>query len=185
MLKYSRLILAGLLILGLCLVSCKLINVENQAVTVMVTIEQAFNVHPPNQTTSTTTINTADYWPSGFDGWSIDNADLSDLQFSVTGVSTQERSVSASFKVDFRTLPSGAAQEIGHSQTATLGEIIDTPMSVWNSKVTINSAGKDALLAAVAQKKSVELIGYTQNASGEAEFACVATIKVQLHLQKD
>ena len=185
MFKYSSWILAGLIVLALSMLSCKLISVDQQAVNVAVTIEQTFNVHPPNQTSSSTTINTADYWPDGFDGWSIDTADLTDLQFSVSDVSTQERAVSASFKVEFRTLPSGTVQEIGHTQTATLGEILDTPMDVWNSKVTINAAGKTALLNAVALKQSIELIGTTLNASGEADFNCIATIKVQLSLKKN
>jgi hypothetical protein len=185
MFKHSRWILAGLLILTLSLLSCKLISVDQQAVTVVVTIEQTFNVHPPNQTSNSTTINTADYWPEGFDGWSILNSNLTDLQFAVSGVSTQERSVSASFKVDFNVLPSGAVQELGTTDQMTLGEILDTPMTVWNDKVNINTAGKNALLSAVSGKKTINLTGTTQNASGDAEFACIATIKVQLTLQKD
>jgi hypothetical protein len=188
MLKYTRWIFAGLMILTLSLVSCKLISVEQQAVNVLVTIEHTFNVHPPNQTSDHSIINTADYWPEGFEGWSIQNSDLTDIQFTVSGVSTAERNVSGNFIVRFTVTnppPTANNQLLGTTQTLTLGEIFDTPMTVWNDKVTIDPTGKAALLSAVAGKKTIDLMGATQSASGEAEFGCVLTVKVQLSLVKN
>jgi len=185
MLKYSRWIFTGLLILTVTLVSCKLISVENQRVNVVVSVEHPFSVWPPNHTTSIDTINIENYWPDGFDGWSVESAELNDVLFSVSGVSPQDSTKSANFIAEFRILPPTTTVKdlLGTTQTLTLGEILRIPMSVWNNKVTIDPAGRAKWIAAVSNRQSIEVTVTTQNPTGVVEFSGVITIKVQLGLK--
>jgi hypothetical protein len=188
MFKHSRWIFAGLLILSLSLVSCKLISVEQQAVNVMATIEETVNVHPPNDPSNHKTINIADYWPEGFDGWNIETATLNALEFKVISV-TSGSNESANFEVRFTNLtppPTVTNQLLGNTTSPfTLNEVINNPMNVWNNKVEIDSLGETILMKALSDKETIDLNGTTIGATGEAQFSVIVTVKVQLTMKKD
>jgi hypothetical protein len=186
MLKHTGWVLTGLLILTVLTVGCKIISVDHQEITAQMAIGNSFNVHPPNQTQADTTINTADYWPEGFSGWTISSISLNDLKFSVSGVSSSDLGKSASFGLKFSVLPSTSTQAFGTTDVLTLGEIVANPMSVWNNHVHIDSTGNAKLMLAVQNKQTVKLIGNVISpSSNNMTFSVTDSIKFQITFRKD
>jgi len=185
----TKWILAGILILTIPFLNCKIIGVEeNPTMVITVTFEHTFRTIYPGNDPHTHVFNPADYWNSAFDDWEIESSDLSDIQVEVWDVQPAELGVSAKFKLYFTKIigPPDVAvnQLIGSTQTITLAECIAAPMTVFNNKVTINAAGKTALLNAIQAKNKIELSAPVENVSGNCDFWTKAVVKVQLHLKQ-
>jgi hypothetical protein len=185
--KYHRWILAGLLAVMAPLMSCKIIGLEEHPTMVItVTIEHTFRSIYPGNDPHTKTFSPADYWDEAFDGWEIEDADLSDVQLTVWDVTGAELNLTANFKLYYIEPVGGSkmANLVGDTDTIKLGDAVADPMNVWNSKVRIYTAGKQKLLNAIKARSVIELSAPVENVSGTCDFWTKAVVKVQLKVKK-